>query len=380
MVVRAWMPAFAGMTGSNHAVTPAKAGSRAVEATRSVASFKLALLGFGNVGRAFARLLLRKREELQRAYGIEWRVVAIAARRAGAAISDAGLDLERAVAAVEGGGSLASLSDRPPPSAMDEIIRASGAEVLFENTPVNYETGQPALDHLVAGLEAGMHVITANKGPVVHGYRRLRELARKRGRHFFFESAVMDGAPIFSMWRTALPGARLESFRGVLNSTTNLILTLMESGQTFDEAVAQAQTIGVAETDPSGDILGWDAAVKVAALVTVLMDHPLLPGDVERQGIEGITPNLVREVREQGRRWKLVCQAKRTPDGVVARVGPEQVGPEDPLHGVLGTSSSITFVSDVLGNLTVIEDNPGPETTAYGLLADFINAVRTPVD
>ncbi len=342
-------------------------------------TYNLALLGFGNVGRAFARLLIAKRDTLQREFGIEWRVVAIAARRAGAAIDPQGIDIAQAVEAVERGESLSALSAQPAPGSGIEFMRASGADVLFENTPVNYDTGQPAIDHLQAALEAGMHAITANKGPVVHAYRRLRDLARSRGRHFYFESSVMDGAPIFSLWRMALPGARLQSFRGVLNSTTNLILTLMESGQTFDEAVAQAQTLGVAETDPSGDILGWDAAVKVAALATVLMDAPLLPQQVERQGIEGITPSLLREAREQGRRWKLICQADLA-DGVLrARVAPEQIGPDDPLYGVMGTSSSITFVSDVLGRLTVTEENPGPETTAYGLLADFINAVRTPV-
>ncbi|HMK09532.1 MAG TPA: homoserine dehydrogenase [Anaerolineales bacterium] len=340
---------------------------------------RLALIGFGNVGRAFARLLLRKREALARDLGVEWRVVAIAARRAGGAIDPQGLDLSRALDEVARGGSLAVLSARPAPVGMDEFIRASGADVLFENTPVNYQTGQPAIDHLVAGLEAGMHGITANKGPVVHAYRRLRQLAEARGRHFLFESAVMDGAPIFSLWRSALPGLRLESFRGILNSTTNLILTLMESGQSFDEAVAQAQATGVAETDPSGDIQGWDAAVKVAALATVLMDSPLLPQDVDRQGIEAITPNLVREAGEQGRRWKLICQAERAGESVRARVAPERVGPEDPLFGVMGTSSSITFDSDVLGRLTITEANPGPETTAYGLLADFLNAVREPV-
>jgi homoserine dehydrogenase len=342
--------------------------------------YNLALIGFGNVGRALARLLLRKRDELQRDLGIEWRVVAIAARRGGAAIDPAGIPLEQALVAVEQGRSLASLSAASAPAAMGEFIRACGADVMFENTPVNYETGQPAIDHLATALEAGMHAITANKGPVVHAYRRLTDLARRHGRHFRFESAVMDGAPLFSLWRSALPGARLLSFRSVLNSTTNLILTLMESGQTFDEAVAQAQSIGVAETDPSGDILGWDAAVKVAALVTVLMDHPMKPQDIDRQGIEAITPSLVREAREQGRRWKLVCSAERKGESVAARVRPERLEAGDPLYGVMGTSSSITFKTDVLGDLTLVEDNPGPETTAYGLLADFVDAVRTPAD
>lgn len=345
----------------------------------------LALLGFGNVGRALARLLLAKRDDLKDRYGIDWRVVGIAGRRAGGAIDPSGIDLQRALAVVDRGGSLAELSasrtegSQSAPAGTD-FVRACGAEVLFENTPVNYETGQPAIDHLRAALDAGMHAITANKGPVVHAYRELRDLAHARGKRFLFESSVMDGAPLFSLWRAALPGARLLSFRGILNSTTNLILTLMESGQTFDEAVAQAQSIGVAETDPRGDILGWDAAVKVAALATVLMDAPILPQQVERQGIEGITPMLVREAREEGRRWKLVCRAEHGAGGLQASVAPERLTPDDPLYSVMGTSSSITFVSDVLGPLTIMEDNAGPDTTAYGLLADLINCVGTPVE
>jgi homoserine dehydrogenase len=271
-----------------------------------------------------ARLLTAKRDEVRDRYAIDWRVVGIAGRRAGAAIHPRGIDLDRALALVERGASLAELSASPAPAGT-EFVRACGAQVLFENTPVNYETGQPAVDHLRAALESGMHAITANKGPVVHAYRELRELARARGRCFSFESSVMDGAPLFSLWRAALPGARLLSFRGILNSTTNLILTLMESGQTFDEAVAQAQSIGVAETDPSGDILGWDAAVKVAALATVLMDSPLLPQQVERQGIESVTPALLREAREEGRRWKLICQAGHEAGGLRSRVAPERL-------------------------------------------------------
>ncbi len=342
----------------------------------NVAEFSLALLGFGNVGQALARLLLRKRAELE-AEGIAWRVVGIATRRHGAAIDPQGIDLERALAVAEGGEDLSALSAQPAPADGVAFVRACGADVLFENTPVNYETGQPAVDHLRAALESGMHAITANKGPVVHAYRELTDLARRQGRCFYFESAVMDGAPIFSLWREALPGARLESFRGILNSTTNLILTLMEQGRSYEAAVAHAQAIGIAETDPSGDTQGWDAAIKVAALVTVLMDHPLKPAEVEREGIEGLTLEQVQQARAEGRRWKLVCQARRTESEIETRVAPEKVGPEDPLYGVMGTSSAVTFHTDVLGPLTVAEENPGPDTTAYGLLADFLNALRS---
>jgi homoserine dehydrogenase len=187
----------------------------------------------------------------------------------------------------------------------------------------------------------------------------------------------MDGAPIFSLFREALPGARLIAFRGILNSTTNLILTRMEAGEPFTQAVAYAQSIGIAETDPSGDIDGWDAAVKVAALATVLMGVPLKPVEVERTGIREISPQDIQRAREQGLRWKLVCQARRDGDDLKASVKPEMVPPSSPLYQVDGTTSMVQFETDVLGLLSVIESDPGPETTAYGLLADFINAARS---
>jgi homoserine dehydrogenase len=337
---------------------------------------KLAFLGFGNVGRALARLLLAKRDVLREQYRIEWSVVGIATRRHGSVLNTEGLDLEGALSLAEAGQDLSSLAAGRTDIDGVAFVRASGADVLFENTPVNYKNGQPAIDHISAALEAGMHAITANKGPVVHAYRRLAETARANEVHFFYESTVMDGAPIFSLWQEVLPAAKLRSFRGVLNSTTNLILTLMEDGKTFDEALVHAQAIGIAETDPSGDTMGWDAAVKVAALVTVLMGIPLTPDQIEREGIEHISLEDVVNARNAGRRWKLVCQAWRDDKGVKASVRPEQVDPHDPVYNVMGTSSAVTFVSDVLGDLTITETDPGPHTTAYGLLADFIRAVH----
>ncbi|MCK5634412.1 MAG: homoserine dehydrogenase, partial [Anaerolineales bacterium] len=162
----------------------------------------------------------------------------------------------------------------------------------------------------------------------------------------------------------------------ILNSTTNLILTLMEQGQTFEEAVAHTQSIGIAETDPSGDIEGWDAAIKVSALVTVLMAANLKPSAVERKGIESLDSEDIKSAAAEGKRWKLICQAERTDSGIATSVRPELLDPGDPLYSVMGTSSAVTFHSDILGPLTITESDPGPHTTAYGLLADFINAVR----
>jgi homoserine dehydrogenase len=321
---------------------------------------------------------MQKHDTLVSQYNLNARVTGILTGTRGGALDPEGIDLSRAKALLEAGASLDELTrDKLPENAV-EFIRSADGDVMLENTPVDYATGQPAIAHIETALECGMHAITANKGPVVHAYHRLTDLAAEKGRKFYFESTVMDGAPIFSLWRNSLPGARLRSFRGILNSTTNMMLTLMEQGRTFDEAVQHAQDIGIAETDPSGDIDGWDAAVKVAALTTVLMDQPLLPIDVDRKGIDGISVEAVRKTRDKGKRWKLVCEAQRTGQGVSARVLPQEIGPADPLYNVMGTSSAITFYSDVLGALTVLEENPGPLTTAYGLFADLLNAAACP--
>jgi len=338
--------------------------------------YDLALLGFGNVGKALARLLLRKRETLLKEYGITFSITGIATAQHGIAIQPRGIDLEHALQLSSSGGHLNELSVEPHLVDPFEFIQNCAADVLFESTPVNYADGQPAVNYLRAALNAGRHAITANKGPVVHAYQELADLATAQGRKFFFESAVMDGAPIFSLFRYSLPAVELQGFSGILNSTTNLILTRMEAGESFSTAVAYAQSIGIAETDPSGDIDGWDAAVKVAALVTVLMGFPLKPDQVERAGIRDITSEDVLQARQQDQRWKLVCSADRQADQVTARVAPQLVGSDSPLYGVNGTSSVVTFVSDVLPQLSIVEGNPGPETTAYGLLADFINATR----
>jgi homoserine dehydrogenase len=337
---------------------------------------RLAFLGFGNVGQALARLLLRKQETLKTRYNLTFIVTGIATGRHGAAIDPQGIDLERALAILSAGRSLDELMLLPGVSSQGDFIASCGAHVIFESTPVNYATGQPAVDYLRAVLEHGMHAVSANKGPLVHAYRELTALAQAQGVKYFFESAVMDGAPIFSLFRETLPAVTLHGFRGILNSTTNLILMRMEAGESFAQAVAYAQSIGIAETDPAGDIDGWDAAVKVAALATVLMDAPLKPQEVERTGIRGITPAEIARARLVGKRWKLVCSARREDARVTGRVAPEMVEAGSPLYGVGGTSSVVQFETDMLPGLSIVETDPSPETTAYGMLADFLNAVR----
>jgi homoserine dehydrogenase len=337
-------------------------------------SYKLVLIGFGNVGQALARLLLEKRSELQHQYSIRFMVTAVATGTHGCAINADGLDLERALEIMQSGASLDELSLSPAPKDNLELIRVCGADVMFENTPVSYKDGQPAISHIETALGSGMHVFTANKGAVVHAYHRLHALAVDQGLKFFFESTVMDGAPVFAAFRQ-LPAVNLSAISGVLNATTNLILSRMEEGDSFDEALRHSQQIGIAETDPSGDIEGWDAAVKLSAMITVLMDHPFTPDLVERTGIGNISPEMIAEAKAEGKRYKLVAHAWKEGERVKAKVSPELVGPDSVLYNISGSTSIVQFESDVLGTLSLIEKDLGTRTTAYGLLADFINAV-----
>lgn len=337
---------------------------------------RLALVGFGNVGRALAELLEEKQETLRNEYGFTTIVTGIATAHHGIAINENGINIEQALRLSRANGDLSALSQQPSPGAVLDFIRAVPADVLFENSPVNHHTGQPAADHLRAALERGMHAITANKGPVVHAFDELTRLAEIHQRRFLFESAVMDGAPIFSLFRSPLPAVKLIGFFGILNSCTNLLLEMMEGGMTFDEAVAHGKAIGITETDPSADIDGWDAAIKVAALVTVLMGRAIKPGEVQREGIRNITPGMISQALAAGERWKLVCSASMVDGALQTRVEPRRVAPGSPLYSVNGTSSFVQFQLDTLPGLGILESNPGPKTTAYGLLADLINALR----
>jgi homoserine dehydrogenase len=336
--------------------------------------YKLALIGFGNVGQALARLFLDKETELQYRYSTLFSVTAIATGSHGRAINPEGIDLEKALEIMKTGRSLDELSSSPAPKDNLDFIKASGADAMFEITPVSYMDGQPAISHIETALENGMHAFTANKGPVVHDFRRLYAMAVNKGLKFFFESTVMDGAPVFAVFRE-LPAVNVNAIWGVLNSTTNLILTKMEEGASYDDAVKHAQDIGIAETDPSGDVEGWDAAIKISSMITVLMDYPFTPDMVKRKGITGITSEMIADAKAEGKRYKLVAHAWRDGAKVIATVTPELVDSDSILYNINGTSSIAQFESDVLGKLSIIEDDPGPHTTAYGLLADFINAV-----
>jgi homoserine dehydrogenase len=328
--------------------------------------YRLCFLGFGNVGRALARLFVSKTAELRDNYGIEWEITGVATRRMGWRASDNAIDVSAL---------LSGNDETPSETGLNEWLTRAKPDVVFETTSLNPESGQPAIQYLSASLQAGAHTITANKAPLVYAYDELNELAISKGKRFMFEATVLDSAPVFSLFRETLPAAKVRGFSGAFNSTTNVILETMEAGRSFAEGVKTAQELGVAETDPTHDIEGWDSIMKVCAIARVILRAPLLPTDVRREGIRALDPATLQAARAEGKPYKLISRAVVNSDGSVsASVRPEQVALTDPLGAVRGTSLAIHFELDTIPGLTITSHRPNLQSTAYGLLADFVNA------
>lgn len=337
----------------------------------------LVLVGFGHVARRFVRLLHEAADRLD----FEWRVVAISTLRHGSAIDPAGLDMARALALADADQSLDGIDASVGTRSGLDVIRqvsslmadeaADGRLVLVESTVLDIDRGEPAIAHVRAALEAQMHVVTVNKGPAAFAYDALESLADTVDRAFYFEGAVMDGVPVFNLVRETLPAVRVNGFRGVVNTTANFVLSALEQGQPFEEALREMQARGIAEADASLDIDGWDAAAKAAALVNVLMGATLTPHDVARTGIADVRAPDLHEAAARGRRIRLVASATRHGDDVWARVEPEVLAPEDPLAGLTDTANALYLDTDLLGEIGIVQREGTLTQTAYAVLSDL---------
>lgn len=311
---------------------------------------KLALIGFGNVGKSFAKLVERKRGEFP------FSITGIHTARHGTAYG--------------------GLHFGPQAASFDEFLDRAQAEALVEITPLNPESGEPAISHIRAAFARGMHAVTANKGPIAHAYAVLRAEANRAGVQFRFESTVMDGAPVFNMVRNNLPGVKVTGFAGVLNSTTNVAIATMRMGQSMEQGIAEARRMGITEADATFDVDGWDSAVKAAALANVLMDARVSPLEVERRGIGRLTPERMSELALKGNTVRLVSRGRRTSSGVRLRVRAEVLEETDVLAAPIGTSNVILLHTDLMGTVGAICISPGVEQTAYGVFSDLVDIMR----
>lgn len=318
---------------------------------------RLAMIGYGNVGRAFARLLARKRGEYP------FRIVAIHTASQGTAYDLAGLGLEVAFG--------------PPAASIGEFLDRSAAEVVIEVTTLNPESGEPAITHIRSAFSRGMHVVTANKGPVAFAFHQLAAEAKRAGVEFRHEAVTMDGTPVYSLVRNSLPGVKVLGFKGTLTSTAQLVLEGLRAGKTIEQGIEQARVLGLAEADPWFDIDGWDSACKVAALANVLMDARVTPQQVDRKGIGRLTPERLAEVEAKGKRVVLVSRAKRVDGALKLRVRAEVLDRDEMLSSLRGSTTGIILHTDLMGDVAVFSVNPGVEQTAYGVFADVVDIARS---
>jgi homoserine dehydrogenase len=319
----------------------------------------LALIGHGNVARRFEALLQERADRLERDHALTCRVVATATRRQGAFY-----EKERCRDAFEVIGRLGQ---------SDADLR-----VVVETTTLDVTNGEPAIAHVRAGIDAGCHVVTANKGPVAFAYAELRDAAAGAGVRFLFEGAVMDGIPIFNLVRETLPAVDVMGFEGVVNTTTNHIITALESGETFDNALARMQAEGIAEADPSLDVDGWDAAAKTAALANVLMHARITPHDVRRRGLDHGTAEAARAALANGRRLKLVASARRDASGAITCVvEPRELPRDHLLAGLGGSANALILETDLLDRIAICQLSGNLTQTAYALLTDIVSLTRS---
>jgi homoserine dehydrogenase len=312
---------------------------------------RLAFIGYGNVGRPLAVLIRRKRREFP------FVITGIHTLRHGTAVAPDGLP----EAPVFG----------PRAESIGEFLEAARADAAVELTTLNPSTGEPAISHIRAAFARGMHVVTANKGPIAHAYAALRDEAARAGVQFRFESVVMDGAPVFNLWRHTMPGAKVVGFTGALNSTSKIVIETMERGGSFEDGLAKAREMGITEADGAFDVEGWDSAAKAAALANVLMDARTTPQEVSTRGIARLTPERMAEFGAEGKTVRLITRGKRTASGVSLRVRAEVLDRGDVLACTPGTSNLLLFHTDLMGTFGTVSIDPGVEQTAYGVFSDL---------
>jgi homoserine dehydrogenase len=325
---------------------------------------RIILIGFGVVGQNIAKLLLSRNEDLYALYGMKPRIVATVDGK-GSAVSASGLDLQRLLDAKKTKGTVAEYGDGGKKDIV-EIIESVDAEVVVEVTPTNLKTGEPGMTHLSTAIKNGKNVITANKGPLALALPSLIELAEYNGVMLRFSGTVGGGTPILEFAKRCLKGDRIVSFRGILNGTTNYILTRMEEGLSFDDALNDAKEKGYAEAEPSLDIDGYDAAAKMVIMANWVMGMKVTMKDVNFTGIRNVTADEMKNALKNHNAIKLIAGSNK---GLTVK--PTEIPKNDPLC-VNGTLNAVTFSSEYSGQQTIIGRGAGGMETASAVLRDLI--------
>ncbi|WP_138419057.1 homoserine dehydrogenase [Aquibacillus sediminis] len=339
---------------------------------------KIAFIGFGGVGQALAKLFIQQQEDLKKKYDLDPVVVAVSDVMKGSIYHPDGLNMEQVLDVLEETGNLENYSQEGLTTGWNSIetIKHSNADMIVEVTFTDVKTGQPAIDHCRTAFENNKSVVTTNKGPVALAYNELASLAKEKGVFWGFEGTVMSGTPALRMPVTTLAGNDIKEIKGILNGTTNYILTEMEKGQTYQAALEKAQALGYAEADPTSDVEGYDARYKAAILSNYLMDTPIAAEDIYCKGIRDMTVDMVKDALAENKKWRLLARITKTNGIVEASVKPELLDADDPLAGVSGATNAILYECDMSGPIMLTGAGAGLIETGYSLLIDIITFRR----
>lgn len=341
---------------------------------------RIALLGFGVVGQGFAEIIQSKQQQLEEQFGLEATIVAVSDMMKGSLYHPEGLSIEALLKVVKETGKLDAYPEQEGLVRgwnSFETITNSNADTIVEVTFTDVKTGQPAIDHCKCAFEHGRNVIMSNKGPVALAYPELFALAQKHQVLWGYEGSVMSGTPALRMPITSLAGNDITEIQGILNGTTNYMLTRMEQGSSYEEALKEAQALGYAEADPTSDVEGFDALYKIVILSNVVLNHPLKITEVERQGISHLTNEQIEQAKAEGKTWKLIAKLKKEEDKIIASVKPEMISLDHPLANISGATNAITYNCDLAGPITLIGAGAGKVETGFSILIDLINIHRT---
>ncbi len=344
---------------------------------------RIALIGFGTVGQGLAEIFLQKENELKKKHGYEWQIVAVADPIKGSVSCREGLDIPQLLHLAKENTSLTSYVCSKGCDSCEkgwdavETIKNSNADVICELAYTDLSTGEPAITHCKTAFCSGKHIVTSNKGPAALAYREMKKLADDNNVQFRIEGTVMSGTPILNLVEGPLAGNTIHSVKGIMNGTTNYILSQMEDGMTYSDALQKAQELGYAEADPTGDVEGYDARAKVTILANVVMGESLNISDVSCKGITEISQDDIAKAKEQNARWKLIGCVENIDGKINAYVRPELIPMSHPLAGIMGATNAVTFNTDLMGDVTIVGAGAGRIETGFSILTDLLKIHKT---
>ncbi len=339
--------------------------------------FNIAFIGFGVVGQGLAKILLEQEKYLKEKYDFSFKVVAISDTVKGSWYRRSGLDLKRLLELVEENGNLKGYGDAIEGWDSLKTIKDTNANLILELAWTDLKTGEPAITHVKTALQNKKHIVMTNKGPIALAVKELLALAKENGVEMRYEGTVLSGTPALNLGLHNLAGAGITKAKGIVNGTTNYILSEMEKGLSYEDALKQAQKLGYAEADPTADVEGYDALGKIVILANTVMGANLSKDEPPCEGITKITAQDIAKAKEEGYRWKLIAGAELKEDGSVdAYVRPEKVPLDHPLANIMGPTNALTYTTKYLGDITIIGPGAGQLPTGFAVLSDILDINR----